>query len=273
MSDDKKDTAAVRDYHSFSEIRLFEECGWHHKVRYVDGVNLSTRSVHTEFGTALHFFSEHIVRGLDKSVETLDKIERDWHKNKFEEVELWKQHASQIMSEIPDFLSKQFPGWTLFGSEIELREPIPNSEKFFKGYVDLAIEVVKTSRGKDKRKIILLDWKTAGDKGWSFKKKTDPLMQLQLQLYKKFISEKFQIPIKDIQCGFILLKRGAKPGKCCELITISAGPKAIQKAEKKMQKLTYALANQKFYKNRGSCTYCELKNSDHCKGYGPSKQA
>ena len=67
-----------------------------------------------------------------------------------------------------------------------------------------------------------------------------------------------------LSCGFILLKRGGKPGNICELVTVSVGPKALEKANKILNNMISAVRRKIFLKNRNSCTYCSYKNTKHC---------
>ena len=68
-------------------------------------------------------------------------------------------------------------------------------------------------------------------------KKQDFLIQSQIILYKHFWATKNNIPLKDVGCGFILLKRGAKPGNVCELVPVSVGPKSIERSTKIMRNM------------------------------------
>ena len=119
--------------------------------------------------------------------------------------------------------------------------------------------------GKDgKKKVWIIDWKTAQSYGWRRSKKQDILMTAQLILYKHFWSRKHSVPLEDIRCGFILLKRGAKPGKVCELVTVSVGPKALEKAKKIMNSMISSVSKGMYLKNRFSCKYCPYKDTEHC---------
>ena len=89
-------------------------------------------------------------------------------------------------------------------------------------------------------------------------------MTAQLILYKHFWSRKHSVPLGDIRCGFILLKRGGKPGRICELVTVSVGPKALGKAEKILNNMISSVRRGIFLKNRNSCTYCQYKDTPHC---------
>ena len=84
-----------------------------------------------------------------------------------------------------------------------------NKNLKFKGFIDGIIKVPK-KRGTG-HVYWIIDWKTSGAWGWRRDKKQDLGMTAQLILYKHFWAKKHNIDLKDIRCGFILLKRGGKP--------------------------------------------------------------
>ena len=110
----------------------------------------------------------------------------------------------------------------------------------------------------------IIDWKTAQSYGWRREKKQDFSMLAQLVMYKHFWSKKHSIELKDIRCGFILLKRGGKPGRVCELVTVSVGPKSLEKGLKIMNSMVSSVRKGLFFKNRNSCTYCQFKDTEYC---------
>ena len=89
-------------------------------------------------------------------------------------------------------------------------------------------------------------------------------MTAQLILYKHFWSRKHDIPLKDVRCGFILLKRGANPGRVCELVTVSVGEKTLERGVKLMNSMISTVSRGMFLKNRNSCTYCQFKDTPYC---------
>jgi hypothetical protein len=111
----------------------------------------------------------------------------------------------------------------------------------------------------------ILDWKTAQSYGWRREKKQDFLMHAQLIMYKHFWAKKNNIMLKDIRCGFILLKRGGKPGKVCELVKVSVGPKTLAKGIKMMNNMLASVRRGLALKNRDSCKYCAFYQTDHCR--------
>ena len=72
------------------------------------------------------------------------------------------------------------------------------------------------------------------------------------------------IDLKDIRCGFVLLKRGGKPGKVCELVTVSVGPKTYEKGLKLMRNMIKTVRKGMYLKNRNSCKYCQFYQTSHC---------
>ena len=263
---------------SFSEVKCWKECSWRHKLLYVDKIDVFEPSPFLDFGTAVHEGCENLLEGKDLNKEKILKGVQDaWEEHGFDDpewvkrqpdwykyapVEEWCTWAENMWEDVPTFLDETFPEWTVVKAEEELREDIENTDVKFKGFIDAVIKVPK-KRGKGVNYWIL-DWKTASTYGWRREKKQDILMTAQLMLYKHFWAKKHNVPLKDIRCGFILLKRGAKLGKVCELVTVSAGPKSIDKALKIMRSMIKSVKKQFNLKNRNSCRFCDFKDTVHC---------
>ncbi len=263
---------------SFSEIKMWKECPYRHKLMHVDKIDVFEPSPFLDFGTAVHEGNESIVEGKkinrDKLLSDIKKAwlehgfdDEDWVKKqpgwyKYFPVDTWLEWANNMWNDIPDFLDREFPDWQPTSVEEQLYEEIPSFDVKFKGFIDAIIEVPK-KKGKGTEHWIL-DWKTAQSYGWRREKKQDILMTSQLILYKHFWSKKHNIPLSDIRCGFVLLKRGAKPGKICELVKVSAGPKSIEKSTKIMRSMIKTVSKGFNIKNRNSCTYCPYKDTNHC---------
>ena len=90
-------------------------------------------------------------------------------------------------------------------------------------------------------------------------------MTAQLILYKHFWAKKHNIDLKDVRCGFVLLKRGGKKGKVCELVKVSVGPKTYDKGMKLMRSMVKTVNRGMYLKNRNSCKFCPYLNTVHCK--------
>ncbi len=262
---------------SFSEIKCWKECSWRHKLTHIDKIDVFKPSPYLDFGTAVHEGCETLLENktVDKK-KLLNDIETAWEKNgfddpawveqqpgwfKYQPVDTWKEWASNMWDDVLPFLDETFPGWQVIKAEEPLYEDIDNTFVKFKGYID-AVIVAPDSRNKDK--VWIIDWKTAQSYGWRREKKQDILMTAQLMLYKYFWSRKHNVPLSDIRCGFILLKRGGKPGNVCELVTVSVGPKSIDRATKMMNSMIKAVSKRFYLKNRNSCKFCDFKDTEYC---------
>src|SRR6056300_826093 len=266
---------------SFSEIKNWKECPYRHKLLYIDKIDTFQESPYLHFGTAVHEGCESLLetQTVDEK-KILTEMKEAWKKADFENpewyskqpgwykhqpVEVWETWAKNSWGDILEFLNKEFPGWSCFNAEEDLYENIPEIEKplYFKGFIDGVLKVPK-KRGKG-HVYWIIDWKTAGPRGWSRDKKQDLGMTAQLILYKYFWSIKHNIPLKDIRCGFVLLKRGSKPGKICSLVPVSVGDKTLEKGVKLMKNMISSVRKGMFLKNRNSCQYCPFLNTENCK--------
>ena len=279
MNDKTKEFPTGKPHISFSEIKNWKECSYKHKLLYIDKIDLSEPSPFLDFGTAVHEGCEALIEKKEPQRKKLEEdIRKAWNEYgfddqdwvakqpgwyKYEPVDVWVEWANNMWTDVPEFLEKEFPGWETVAAEEDLYEPIEGFDINFKGFIDAIIKVPK-KKGIGYNYWIL-DWKTAQSYGWKRSKKQDILMTAQLILYKHFWSKKHNIPLEDIRCGFILLKRGAKPGNVCDLVTVSVGPKALEKATKIMRSMIKNVYKQFSLKNRNSCTYCPYAGTEHCR--------
>src|SRR3990167_10914509 len=207
-----------KDYVSFSEISVWAGCSFKHKLKYIDKIELEPETEYLYFGKAVHASCQNFLetRVMDDTI-AIKYIEEYWPKLGFIDVEKWIQIAKNILEDVPQFMDDNFPNWEYVGAEEKIIEPIMDFEHIkFKGYID-AIVRTKDKKGNDLYWIF--DWKTATY--WSKYKKSDFNVRAQLIYYKNFWSIKHNIPLKQIRCAFILLKRKSKKGKRCELVDVS----------------------------------------------------
>jgi hypothetical protein len=249
---------------SYSEVKTWKECSWRHKLVYVDKIDMFKPSPNIDFGTYVHAECEEYLQKKTFNLERLENnIKTCWSQKGFEKPDSWINEAKQIIDEIPAFLDETFPSWEFIAAEHALYEHIEGSVIKFKGFIDGMIRA-KNKRNQDR--LWIIDWKTTSARGWSLDKRQDFLVQAQLALYKYFTSQKFEIDPKEIKCGFVLLKRGAKKGKACELVEVSVGPKTLENANKLVNSMIKGVASGKSLKNRMACTYCDFKGTEHCSG-------
>ena len=272
---------------SYSEIRNWKECAWRHKLAYIDQLDVFENSPYLSYGTAVHDGIETFLLTGNMDIEkVLENIKKEWETHGFDSkkyieeqaliresngwkpkphiyLETWLEYAKNSLEEIPDFLSKTFGNYEVVSAEEELYEHVPEVNAYFKGFIDALIKT-KDKKGNDVYWVI--DWKTAGDKGWFASKKRDILTWAQIALYKHFWRTKKNIDIKSVRCGFVLLKRGAPKGNTCELVKVSVGPKAEEKCTSMLRSMVLSMKRGIFLKNRQSCLFCEFKNTKACPG-------
>ena len=261
---------------SYSEVRCWKECPYRHKLKYIDKIDMFKPSPYLDFGTNVHEGCESFLNtGTIPREKLVQNIRDAWIKNGFEltewinrqpgwykhyPVDDWVQWANNMWDDVPRFLDETFPGWETVSAEEELYEKLYDDISF-KGFIDV---IIKVPRKNGTYKYWILDWKTSKAYGWDRRKKQDPLTQAQIILYKHYWAEKNNIDIKDIGCGFILLKRGVKPGNMCDLVKVSAGPKAIEKANKMVRSMVSNVRKKFSIKNRESCRFCDYHETQYC---------
>ncbi len=273
----------MKEHVSYSEIRQWKECTWRHKLLYIDKISTYEESPHLHYGTIIHDACEHFLKTKElKLEETKQRIKQSWDEHGFDAEDFiqlqtqraklqgwnykhnklkdWTQWAEASLLSLSEFLDETFPEWELVSAEDALYESIENINTKFKGYIDCIIKVPQ----KNKYKYWIIDWKTSSGRGWSIDKQRDFLVHAQVVLYKYFWGTKNQIEMKDIQCGFVLLKKVKTVGKSCQLIKVSSGPKTLEKSKKLVRSMIKSVEKKLYLKNRNSCKFCEFKDTSHC---------
>jgi ATP-dependent exoDNAse (exonuclease V) beta subunit len=254
-----------RSHISFSELKIWDECPYKHKLVYLDKVKKFKGNEHTAFGTAMHYICENLVQGQEEDLEQkfnikfLEELRRLKESNVDLNKSLVKDMRAQgkpMFSLILPELNRTFSSFELISVEEELMVPLAEGLSF-KGYIDLVI------KAEDKYHII--DWKTCSW-GWNTKRKTDRMTTYQLTLYKHFFAQKHSIDPSDIDTHFALLKRTAKTNNV-EIFCVPSGVKKTDNALKLLKKSIYNIENEIFLKNRLSCTSgygCEFNDTKYC---------
>ena len=158
-------------------------------------------------------------------------------------------------------MKENFGEWEYISAEEELYEEMPGYELKFKGFIDAIIK----SNINGKEKYWIIDWKTTGPRGWYADKRRDFLTQAQIGLYKKFWSERENIPLKSVGCGYALLKRNTKQEKTAWFMTVSVGPKFITKTDKLIESMIKSVSKGLNLKNRSNCRFCSFYQTEHCR--------
>lgn len=255
---------------SFSEFANWLECPFRHKLLYVDGLGTFDGNEHTFFGTHVHWGCEtYINQRRMPTDDALEKIAATWDERGFSDKDVWIEQARGILDEVPGWMDQTFPGWKPIAAEEKLYESLDHvghAGNHWKGYVDAAI--VHPGKGKWAGDILrIIDWKTTAW-GWSVQRQREFKTNAQAAAYKVFWSRKFDTPLKDIRTGYVLLKRTANPGKRCQLIEVSVGPKMVERLETNISKMLRAVKSGHAPKNKLSCRFCEFNATEHCEGVG-----
>ena len=251
---------------SYSELKVWAECPFKHKLMYIDKIKGFIGNEYTAFGGAIHNLCENAI--VDKiEPEDFEQYFQMAFRQELKKIEVKKpalvmqmlEQANKITPEIIPSVDEYFGDYEVFSVEERLFEDIQDfeDEKYnFKGFIDL---VVKTNDGK----YHVIDWKTCSW-GWDMERKSDRLTTYQLTLYKKFFCQKHNIDPQLVETHFALLKRTAKK-KNVEIFRVTSGPRKTKNASDLLLKALSNINRQIKFKNRMSCDRCEFRKTEHCK--------
>jgi hypothetical protein len=266
---------------SYSEVSAYQQCPFRHKLAYIDGLSVFEPSPYLDYGTIVHDAVESFLKGNPMDIDLVhEKIKTVWAEKGFDTQEFvrkqtlrsakqgwkyrhvglegWLESSSNALQQLPSFLEEKFPGWRPVAAEHKLYESVQGSETGqFKGFIDC---VISLPGGKH----VVIDWKTAGPRGWRTDKKRDFLTQAQIVLYKHYWMQVTGKNSDQVKACFVLLKRDAKPGKSVDIVEVSSGPKSIEKANKMVSGMLKGMRSGFKIKNKLSCKFCEFAETVHC---------
>jgi hypothetical protein len=118
-----------------------------------------------------------------------------------EELEEFFGDGRQILTYFKSKLDKLYSksGYELVSIELPLNAEV-RPGIYFIGFIDIVLKEISTG------KIIIIDLKTSTS-GWNKYQKADKVKTAQMLLYKKFYSEKFNVPMDKIDVEYQILKR------------------------------------------------------------------
>lgn len=248
---------------SYSELKIWNECPYKHKLLYIDRIRGFVGNAFTAFGKAIHEVCEFSIAGILDDPEDFFNLvfERELQAISLEEDKLIVEMRSQAKNLIPHIIpevEKTFGEYEVVSVEEKLYEDINDVELDFKlkGFIDL---VLKTEDGK----YHIIDWKTCSW-GWDSEKKTSRMITYQLTLYKKFFCQKHKIDPKDVETHFALLKRTAKKDHV-EIFRVTSGPRKTKNATDLLVRALKHISKSHHVKDRRSCSRCEFYKTEHCK--------
>ena len=251
----------MRQHISFSELKIWNECAFKHKLTYIDGLRGFKGNEHTAFGTAMHYVCENVfdqktnlsTMFQQKFLEELTLLKKDKVELNKKLVSEMRVQGEKMLSYILPAVKETFESFEVFSVEEDLYLPMQNNKKF-KGYIDLVLKIDDTYH--------IIDWKTCSW-GWDMKRRTDRMTTYQLTLYKHFFAKKHNIEPSKIETHFALLKRTAKKDNV-EIFRVTSGTKKTENALKLLDKALYNMDKNVFVKNRLSCRRCEFHKTEHC---------
>jgi len=207
---------------SYSQYSMWSSCPQQFKLNYIDGLGESSANIHTIFGSAMHETVQHFLsvmygvtkkQALELDLEGMlkDKLIEHFTKEKEkltegtpctrDEIEEFFGDGRQILQYFKSKIDKLYTksGFELVAIEMPLNAKIKEGVNFI-GFIDI---VLKDLGSGD---IIIIDLKTS-TRGWTDSQKSDKVKTSQMLLYKKFYSEKYDIPLDKIKVEYQILKR------------------------------------------------------------------
>ena len=284
---------------SYSQYSIWKKCPKHWALQYRDGHKIYNASIHAVFGKALHEALQHYLTVMyEKSGAAADREDilgmfkdklrehylDEYKKNKEQhfsspgELSEFYEDGEKILNYIKKHRGRYFSkrGWHLVGIETPiLAAPNPKfRDILYMGYLD----VVFYHEGTNTFKII--DIKTS-TKGWNDYAKKDEEKQFQLILYKKFFSEQFGIPEKNIDIEFFIVRRkvytdGDYPQKPIQEFKPPSGKIKMGRAIKALNEFiescfvgnTYSEKEMMPNPSKWNCTFCPYKEKTELCSFG-----
>ena len=207
---------------SYSQYSMWTSCPQQFKLNYIDKLGESSANIHTIFGSAMHEVIQHFLgvmygvtkkqaMELDLEMMLKDKLVEHFTQEKEkltegtpctrEELEEFFGDGRQILQffkkKIDTLYTKS--GFELVAIEMPLNAQIKEGVHFI-GFIDIVLKDVSSGE------IIIVDLKTSTS-GWNKYQKADKVKTSQMLLYKKFYSEKYDIPLDKIKVEYQILKR------------------------------------------------------------------
>ena len=92
---------------SYSEIKIWNECPFKHKLQYIDKISGFKGNLHTAFGTAIHSVCEHglLNEDLDREKHFLEEFSKEVISLKEKDVEIDASLYEQMMGQYRPIVS------------------------------------------------------------------------------------------------------------------------------------------------------------------------
>jgi hypothetical protein len=277
---------------SYSQYGMWTSCPQQFKLSYIDKLGESSANIHTIFGSAMHETIQHFLsvmygvtkkQALELDLELMlkDKLVEHFTAEKAkmtegapcekEELEEFFGDGRLILQYFKSKLDKLYTksGFELVSIELPLNAEVRPGVNFV-GFIDIVLKDVSSGD------IIIIDLKTS-TRGWSSYQKTDKVKTSQMLLYKKFYSEKYNVPLDKIKVEYQILKRKISENTEYAIPRISKfvppnGKPSVNAAWKGFNEFVDAVYDEEgkvkdveFPTNKGkSCDWCEFKTRKIC---------
>jgi hypothetical protein len=147
---------------SYSEINVFLECSYKHKLQYIDKVGSDAGSIHTEYGKTAHDLLETFLRtrqlptaqdisNAQKTFQERCKALIENHNVKISDTDVVSFSGALvgIVEQVAAFLDETYPGWEPVAAEYNLFESISGQQnRWFKGFIDSVIRIPRKRKKK-----------------------------------------------------------------------------------------------------------------------------
>lgn len=261
---------------SFSEFSLFNQCGHRHLLEKHLAIIQQPPSIHLYFGNAIHASLEQTLKNNLEVEPMVDFFRSTFTKDMMDNM----KETADFKNNFYDFLAQGeqilrilqieniFKDYEIVAIEEALYENL-YLKYFFKGFIDLVI------RHKVTRRYKIIDWKTSGTDWDVPKKKKDETFLAQMRFYKFFWGRKNNVPLEEIDCGYIVLNRLTNkkdpksfPGRLQEVDVIATPDEIKLSLEKlantiKMIHIEKVFPKIKHISGTGGCIFCPLKGGKH----------
>ena len=208
---------------SYSQYGMYSSCQQQYKLNYIDKLGTSSANIHTIFGSAMHETIQHFLdvmynvtkkQALQLNLEDMlykqmvehfkkesDKMDDGMYPCKKEELGEFFEDGKEILKYFRSKLDKLYTksGYELIAIEQRLNAEIKPGIHFI-GFIDVLL------KDKTTQEYIIIDLKTS-TRGWNKYQKNDKVKTSQMLLYKKFYSDKYDIPLEKIKVEYQILKR------------------------------------------------------------------
>lgn len=282
---------------SFSQFQMYYNCPHQWYLTYVRKLKPYEPSIHTLFGTSMHeviqsWLTEMYTKNIKKANELnlIELLDERLRKNFKKEAYLCKsKHFTNPKDmeeffyqgcDILDYLQKKrkdyftYRGNYLAGIEVPIVYPL-RENVYFKGYID----VIMYNEALDR--FTIYDLKTS-TRGWSDYQKKDEIKLAQLRLYKHFFCQTFDIPEKNVDVEYLILKRLLPEDpmwtpKQIQRFVPTHGKRKVKEAVERLYNFVddcftedgeYKDKNYTKDASASNCKFCFFKNSSYLCGMG-----